>query len=86
MCVKSNVCVCVCRVHVTETLIRDIERHFAPVLSDDKITTRPEVCLLASSHGGIRHSIIGKFMRGNHHSSLIPGSPLRTALISNVCD
>lgn len=31
----------VCSVHMTETLIRDIERHFAPVLSDDKITTRP---------------------------------------------
>lgn len=27
---------------MTETLIRDIERHFAPVLSDDKITTRPD--------------------------------------------
>lgn len=38
---------CVCVVCLTETLIKDIERHFAPSLSDDKITTRPEVFLFA---------------------------------------
>lgn len=37
-------CVFVCV--PTETLIRDIEHHFALVLSDDKIT-RPEVSLFA---------------------------------------
>lgn len=42
----EDVCVCVRSVHTTEMLIRDIERHFALVLSDDKIT-RPEVSLFA---------------------------------------
>lgn len=78
---------------MTETLIRDIERHFAPLLSDDKITTRPDhwwltlhftLCTPSSLtaeysgwHPAQRHWEIHK-----GESSLIPGSPLRTALIS----
>lgn len=71
---------CLC-VHMSETLISDIERHFAPLLSDDMITTRPEVLLFAlwplwlsspSVHGGIQHRVIGKFIRENHHSLLVP--------------
>lgn len=78
--------VCVFPVHMTETQIRDIERHFDPAVSDDKITTRPDLWWLSlhftlsvfsflrpvSFHGGIRQSIIGKFIRGNHHSFLVP--------------
>lgn len=49
MCEREKACdskeVCVCVVCSTETLIKDIERHFS--LSDDKITTRPEVFLFA---------------------------------------
>lgn len=51
VCEREKACdskeVCVCVVCSTETLIKDIEHHFSPSLSDDKITTRPEVFLFA---------------------------------------
>lgn len=40
MCEVVAAMVFTCSVHLTETPIRDIERHFA-LVPDDKITTRP---------------------------------------------
>lgn len=79
---------------MTETQIRDIERHFDPAVPDDKITTRPDLWWLslhftlsafsvlwpASFHGGIRQKHHWEIHKGE--SSLIPGSSLSTALIS----
>lgn len=76
---------------MTETLIRDIEHHFALLLLDDKITAWPEVplhfslsvfplsvtCKYSWWHTAQHPCEIHK-----RESSLIPGSPLRTALIS----
>ena len=84
-------CMCVCPVHMSETLIRDIERHFAPLrsqmirLQEGQITNAlyPLRSLLSETgedlwwHTAQRHWEILK-----RESSLIPASPLRTALIS----